>query len=52
MDEGTAQVRKRAPNLYAIIALKLLKGLLLVSLAVVVWYLLQNPHRLFRHHHQ
>ena len=51
MDTGTDQAKRRAPTLYAIIALKLLKGLLFASLAVVVWHLLQNRHRLFRHHH-
>lgn len=42
MGEGTAQVRKRAPTLYAIIALKLLKGLLFVSLAVLAYALSDN----------
>jgi uncharacterized membrane protein (DUF2068 family) len=35
-------VRKRAPTLYAIIAMKLLKGLLFVSLAVVAYTLSDN----------
>jgi uncharacterized membrane protein (DUF2068 family) len=36
------QVKKRAPTLYAIIAIKLLKGLLFVSLAVVAYTLSDN----------
>jgi uncharacterized membrane protein (DUF2068 family) len=42
MDSNTGQVKKRAPTLYAIIALKLLKGLLFVSLAVVAYTLSDN----------
>lgn len=42
MENGTDQVKKRAPTLYAIIALKLLKGLLFASLAVVAYTLSDN----------
>jgi hypothetical protein len=35
-------VRKRAPTLYAIIAIKLLKGLLFVTLAIVAYTLSDN----------
>jgi uncharacterized membrane protein (DUF2068 family) len=38
----TELVKKRAPTLYAIIAIKLLKGLLFVSLAVVMYTLSDN----------
>jgi len=38
----TASTRERAPTLYAIIALKLLKGLLFVSLAFVAYALSDN----------
>jgi uncharacterized membrane protein (DUF2068 family) len=38
----TEPVKKRAPTLYAIIALKLLKGLLFVPLAVVAYTLSDN----------
>jgi uncharacterized membrane protein (DUF2068 family) len=36
------QVKKRAPTLYAIIAIKLLKGLLFVTLAIVAYTLSDN----------
>jgi uncharacterized membrane protein (DUF2068 family) len=39
---GTQPAKKRAPTLYAIIGLKLLKGLLFVSLAVVAYTLADN----------
>ena len=42
MDTETGQVKKRAPTLYAIIAIKLLKGLLFVTLAVVAYTLSDN----------
>jgi uncharacterized membrane protein (DUF2068 family) len=42
MDPDTEQIKKRAPTLYAIIAIKLLKGLLFVSLAVVAYTLSDN----------
>ena len=42
MDSGTDQIRKRAPTLYAIIALKLLKGLLFVSVAMLAYTLSDN----------
>ena len=47
-------VRKRAPTLYAIITLKLLKGVLFVSLALVAYTLSDNDlpaeyHRLLQH---
>jgi uncharacterized membrane protein (DUF2068 family) len=42
VDTGTELVKKRAPTLYAIIAIKLLKGLLFVSLAVVAYTLSDN----------
>jgi uncharacterized membrane protein (DUF2068 family) len=42
MGTGTEQVRKRAPTLYAIIAMKLLKGLLFVALGVVAYTLSDN----------
>ena len=35
-------VKKRAPTLYAIIAIKLLKGLLFVTLAIVAYTLSDN----------
>jgi uncharacterized membrane protein (DUF2068 family) len=38
----TELVKKRAPTLYAIIALKLLKGLLFVTLAIVMYTLSDN----------
>jgi uncharacterized membrane protein (DUF2068 family) len=42
MGTGAEQVKKRAPTLYAIIAIKLLKGLLFVTLAVVAYQLSDN----------
>src|SRR5262245_52884437 len=39
---GTEQVRKRAPTLYAIVAVKLLKGLIFVGLAIVAYTLSDN----------
>ncbi len=42
IDDGTGQFKKRAPTLYAIIALKLLKGLLFASLAVLAYTLSDN----------
>jgi uncharacterized membrane protein (DUF2068 family) len=42
MDNDTELVRKRAPTLYAIIAIKLLKGLLFVTLAIVAYTLSDN----------
>jgi uncharacterized membrane protein (DUF2068 family) len=42
MDSDAQQVKKRAPTLYAIIAIKLLKGLLFVSLALVAYTLSDN----------
>jgi uncharacterized membrane protein (DUF2068 family) len=38
----TEQVRKRAPTLYAIITIKLLKGLLFVTLAILAYTLSDN----------
>jgi uncharacterized membrane protein (DUF2068 family) len=38
----TAQIKKRAPTLYFIIAIKLLKGLLFVSLAITAYTLSDN----------
>jgi uncharacterized membrane protein (DUF2068 family) len=38
----TGQVKKRAPTLYAIIIIKLLKGLLFVTLAIVAYTLSDN----------
>jgi uncharacterized membrane protein (DUF2068 family) len=38
----TGQVKKRAPTLYAIITIKLLKGLLFVTLAIVAYTLSDN----------
>jgi uncharacterized membrane protein (DUF2068 family) len=38
----TGRVKKRAPTLYAIIAIKLLKGLLFVTLAIVAYTLSDN----------
>ena len=35
-------VKKRAPTLYVIIAIKLLKGLLFLTLAIVAWALSDN----------
>ena len=42
MSTDTAQIKKRAPTLYAIIATKLLKGALFVTLAIVLWTLSDN----------
>ena len=42
MGTETGQVKKRAPTLYAIIAIKLLKGLLFVTLAIVAYTLSDN----------
>jgi len=42
MDAEASQVKKRAPTLYAIIAIKLLKGLLFVALAIVAYTLSDN----------
>jgi uncharacterized membrane protein (DUF2068 family) len=42
MPGETQSIRKRAPTLYAIIAIKLLKGLLFVTLAIVAYTLSDN----------
>ena len=42
MGTETELVKKRAPTLYAIIAIKLLKGLLFVTLAIVAYTLSDN----------
>ena len=42
MGTETGQVKKRAPTLYAIIIIKLLKGLLFVTLAIVAYTLSDN----------
>src|SRR5215471_10846225 len=42
MGNDTEQIKKRAPTLYAIITLKLLKGLLFVALAIVAYTLSDN----------
>jgi uncharacterized membrane protein (DUF2068 family) len=42
MGNDTELVKKRAPTLYAIIAIKLLKGLLFVTLAIVAYTLSDN----------
>ena len=42
MTTQTEQIKKRAPTLYAIIAVKLLKGLLFVGVAVVLYTLSDN----------
>jgi uncharacterized membrane protein (DUF2068 family) len=42
MAEPPGQVKKRAPTLYAIIAIKLLKGMLFVSLAIAAYTLSDN----------
>jgi uncharacterized membrane protein (DUF2068 family) len=42
MGAETELVKKRAPTLYAIIAIKLLKGLLFVTLAIVAYTLSDN----------
>ena len=54
MGTETDQIKKRAPTLYAIIAIKLLKGLLFVTLAIVAYTLSDNDlpqeYRDFLHH--
>ena len=42
MGTETEQIKKRAPTLYVIIAIKLLKGLLFVTLAIVAYTLSDN----------
>jgi len=42
MPAETQSIKKRAPTLYAIIAIKLLKGLLFVTLAIVAYTLSDN----------
>ena len=42
MGTGTEPAKKRAPTLYAIIVIKLLKGLLFVTLAIVAYTLSDN----------
>jgi uncharacterized membrane protein (DUF2068 family) len=42
MENDAGQVKKRAPTLYAIIAIKLVKGLLFVSLAIAAYTLSDN----------
>src|SRR5437870_1757120 len=42
MGADTDLIKKRAPTLYAIIAIKLLKGSLFVALAIVLWTLSDN----------
>ena len=42
MPADTETIRKRAPTLYAIIAIKLLKGLLFVALAAAIYRLSDN----------
>ena len=42
MGADTEQIKKPAPTLYAIIAIKLAKGLLFVTLAIVMWTLSDN----------
>ena len=42
MGTDTEQIKKRAPTLYAIIAIKLLKGVLFVTLALVMYTLSDN----------
>jgi len=42
MGADTEQIKKRAPTLYAIIAIKLLKGALFVTLAIVTYTLSDN----------
>jgi len=54
MGTDTEQIKKRAPTLYAIIAIKLLKALLFVTLAIVAYTLSDNDlpqeYRDFLHH--
>ena len=42
MGAETKPIKSRAPTLYAIIAIKLAKGLLFVTLAIVMWTLSDN----------
>src|SRR5438046_8872326 len=42
MGTDTDEIKKRAPTLYAIIAIKLLKGLLFVTVALVAYTLSDN----------
>jgi uncharacterized membrane protein (DUF2068 family) len=42
VDAGSEPIKKRAPTLYVIIAIKLLKGLLFVALALVAYTLSDN----------
>lgn len=42
MGSDTEQIKKPAPTLYAIIVIKLLKGLLFVTVALVAWTLSDN----------
>src|SRR6185295_953975 len=42
METDTEQIKKRAPTLYAIIAIKLLKGALFATLAIVAYTLSDN----------
>ena len=42
MSTDAGLVKKRAPTLYAIIGIKLLKGLLFVTLAIVMYTLLRQ----------
>jgi hypothetical protein len=42
MGTDTEQIKKRAPTLYAIIAIKLLKGALFATLAIVAYTLSDN----------
>ena len=42
MGTDTEQIKKRAPTLYAIIAIKILKGLLFVTVALVAYTLSDN----------
>lgn len=42
MDDAGQFLKKRAPTLYVIIAIKLLKGLLFVTLAIIVYALSDN----------
>ena len=42
METDTDQIKKRAPTLYAIIAIKLLKGALFMTLAIVAYTLSDN----------
>src|SRR6266481_2929869 len=42
MANNSGQIKKRAPTLYAIITIKILKGLLFVGLAVIAYTLSDN----------